>query len=76
MPEGVEGLVPYKGSLDDVLYQILGGLRSGMGYLGARNLEELQKNAVFVRITHSGKTESHIHNLQYVQGTLNYQISK
>ncbi len=76
VPEGVEGLVPYKGSLDDVLYQILGGLRSGMGYLGARNLEELQKNAVFVRITHSGKTESHIHNLQYVQGTLNYQISK
>ncbi|CAG9045771.1 Inosine-5'-monophosphate dehydrogenase [Chlamydia abortus] len=43
VPEGVEGLVPYKGSLDDVLYQILGGLRSGMGYLGARNLEELQK---------------------------------
>lgn len=48
VPEGVEGLVPYKGSFDDVLYQILGGLRSGMGYLGARNLEELQKNAEFI----------------------------
>ncbi|AAF39297.1 guanosine monophosphate reductase [Chlamydia muridarum str. Nigg] len=76
VPEGVEGLVPYKGSLHDVLYQILGGIRSGMGYLGAHNLEELRQNAVFSRITHSGRSESHIHNLQYIQHAPNYQISK
>ncbi|BAE81199.1 inosine-5'-monophosphate dehydrogenase [Chlamydia felis Fe/C-56] len=76
VPEGVEGLVPYKGSLHDVLYQILGGIRSGMGYVGARNLEELRKNAVFARITHSGRTESHIHNLQHIQQAPNYLVSK
>ncbi|SYX09046.1 Inosine-5'-monophosphate dehydrogenase,inosine 5'-monophosphate dehydrogenase,L-lactate dehydrogenase (FMN-dependent) and related alpha-hydroxy acid dehydrogenases,inosine-5'-monophosphate dehydrogenase,IMP dehydrogenase / GMP reductase domain [Chlamydia poikilotherma] len=76
VPEGVEGLVPYKGSLDDVLYQILGGIRSGMGYLGAHNLEELRQNAVFARITHSGRAESHIHNLQHIQHAPNYLISK
>ncbi|MEF9497077.1 IMP dehydrogenase [Chlamydia sp. 04-14] len=76
VPEGVEGLVPYKGSLHDVLYQILGGIRSGMGYLGARNLEELRQNAVFARITHSGRSESHTHNLQHIQHAPNYLISK
>ncbi|WP_201456961.1 IMP dehydrogenase [Chlamydia sp. 17-3921] len=75
VPEGVEGLVPFKGSINDVLYQILGGLRSGMGYLGARTLKELKEQAIFTRISQSGRAESHIHNLQYVKNTPNYSIT-
>ncbi|WP_348662610.1 IMP dehydrogenase [Chlamydia vaughanii] len=76
VPEGVEGLVPYKGALSDVLYQIIGGIRSGMGYIGAHNLEELRQKAVFTRITHSGRSESHTHTLQHVQQAPNYLVAK
>jgi IMP dehydrogenase len=63
VPEGVEALVPYRGSANDVLYQLVGGLRSGMSYAGARNLKELAENAEFIRITSAGKTESNPHDV-------------
>lgn len=64
VPEGVEGLVPYKGDVSDVLVQLVGGLRSGMSYLGARTLEELQQNAQFVQITAAGLQESRPHDIE------------
>ena len=63
--EGVEGLVPYSGKLENHLHQLLGGLRSGMLSTGARTIEELQKKAEFVRITNAGNIESHPHNIFY-----------
>jgi IMP dehydrogenase len=67
VPEGVEAVVPYRGSLADVLYQQVGGLRSGMSYLNARTLEDLRKNARFVRMTDAGRAESQPHDLTYVE---------
>lgn len=64
VPEGVEGLVPYKGDVSDVLVQLVGGLRSGMSYLGARTLSELQQNAEFVQITAAGLVESRPHDIE------------
>jgi IMP dehydrogenase len=66
VPEGVEAVVPYRGSLTDVLYQHVGGLRSGMSYLNARSLAELRQHARFVRITEAGRAESRPHDLTYV----------
>jgi IMP dehydrogenase len=66
VPEGVEAVVPYRGSLADVLYQQVGGLRSGMSYLNARTLQELREHARFVRMTDAGRAESNPHDLQYV----------
>lgn len=71
VPEGISGRVPYKGFLSEVIYQMVGGLRAGMGYCGARNLEEL-KNAKFVRITSAGFTESHPHNITITREAPNY----
>lgn len=71
VPEGIVGRVPYKGSVSETIYQLMGGLRSGMGYCGAHNLEELQK-ARFVRITAAGVTESHPHNVTITSETPNY----
>lgn len=70
--EGVEARVPYKGMLGDVLFQLVGGLRSGMGYLGALNLDELRANARFVRITSGGLHESHPHNVTITEEPINY----
>src|ERR671932_1357824 len=67
VPEGVEAVVPYRGSLAEVLYQQVGGLRSGMSYLNARTLEDLRKHARFVRMTDAGRAESKPHDLQYVE---------
>ncbi|HEX8966904.1 MAG TPA: IMP dehydrogenase [Chloroflexota bacterium] len=67
VPEGVEAVVQYRGSLADVLYQQVGGLRSGMSYLNARTLEELRHNARFVRMTDAGRAESQPHDLTYVE---------
>ena len=67
VPEGVEAVVPYRGSLSDVLYQQVGGLRSGMSYLNARTLPELRANARFVRMTDAGRAESKPHDLTYVE---------
>ena len=66
VPEGVEAVVPYRGSLAEVLYQHVGGLRSGMSYLNARNLPELRRNARFVRMTDAGRAESAPHDLTFV----------
>lgn len=73
VPEGVEGLVPYRGELSDVIYQMLGGLRSGMGYCGAADIETLRTNGKFVRITGAGLHESHPHDIAMTGGEPNYQ---
>ena len=71
VPEGISGRVPYKGFLSEVIYQMVGGLRAGMGYCGAKNIEEVKK-AKFIRITNSGITESHPHNISITREALNY----
>jgi len=72
VPEGVEGRVPYKGPLSKVVYQLMGGLRSGLGYCGAHNIPELWEKATFVRITDSGLRESHVHDVQITEEPPNY----
>ncbi len=72
VPEGIEGQVPYKGPLADYVYQLMGGLRSGMGYVGAHSLEELRTGARFVRITHAGLIESHPHSVTITKEAPNY----
>jgi IMP dehydrogenase len=74
VPEGIEGQVPYKGRLNDVIYQMMGGLRSGMGYVGAANLAELREKAQFVRITNAGLLESHPHGVIITKEAPNYQV--
>lgn len=74
VPEGIEGRVPYRGRLSDVIYQLVGGLRSGMGYVGAKNLEELRQRAKFVRITWAGYKESHVHDVQITKEAPNYWV--
>jgi IMP dehydrogenase len=71
--EGVEGRVPYKGPLSDVVFQLMGGLRSGMGYVGASNLSELREKAQFTRITAGGLKESHVHDITITEEPVNYQ---
>ncbi|MGC8663266.1 MAG: IMP dehydrogenase [Thermoplasmata archaeon] len=70
--EGVEGAVPYKGKLEDVVYQLAGGLKSGMGYVGATNIEELRKNSKFIRMTGEGLRESHPHDVTIITEVPNY----
>ncbi|MEJ5338115.1 MAG: IMP dehydrogenase, partial [Aquificaceae bacterium] len=74
VPEGIEGRVPYRGKLSDVIYQLVGGLRSGMGYVGASSLEELRQKAKFVRITWAGYRESHVHDVQITKEAPNYWV--
>jgi len=74
VPEGIEGRVPYKGKLAEVVYQLVGGLRSGMGYVGARSIKELQEKAKFVRITWAGYRESHVHDVQITKEAPNYWV--
>ncbi|WP_456321972.1 IMP dehydrogenase [Palaeococcus sp. (in: euryarchaeotes)] len=76
VPEGVEGVVPYKGSLGAVLYQLIGGLRAGMGYVGARNIEELKEKGEFVIITHAGVKESHPHDIFITNEAPNYPAGR
>ncbi len=71
--EGVEGRVPYKGPLSDVIFQLMGGLRSGMGYVGAASLEQLRERATFTRITPGGLRESHVHDIVITEEPTNYQ---
>jgi IMP dehydrogenase len=71
--EGVEGRVPYKGPLSDVIFQLMGGLRSGMGYVGASSLEQLRERATFTRITAGGLRESHVHDVVITEEPTNYQ---
>ena len=72
VPEGVEGRVPYKGPLSDTIYQMMGGLRSGMGYVGCANIAEMHEKAQFVRITSAGLRESHPHDIQITKEAPNY----
>ena len=72
VPEGVEGRVPYKGPLSDTIYQMMGGLRSGMGYVGCANITEMHEKAQFVRITSAGLRESHPHDIQITKEAPNY----
>lgn len=74
VPEGIEGRVPYKGSLSETVYQLMGGLRSGMGYLGSKTLDELQKNAAFVKISSAGLRESHAHDVIITKEAPNYRL--
>ncbi len=76
VPEGVEGQVPYKGQLRDVIYQMMGGLRSGMGYVGAHDLPELREKARFVRISNAGLLESHPHGVLITKEAPNYQARR
>jgi len=71
--EGIEGMVPYKGPLKDYIYQLCGGLRSGMGYCGARDLESLKVHAEFIEISSAGLKESHPHDIRITKETPNYQ---
>ena len=75
VPEGVEGRVPYRGTLGDFVYQLVGGLRAGMGYCGARNIEELKKTSRFVRISAASVHESHPHDIQITKEAPNYSAS-
>jgi len=74
VPEGIEGRVPFRGSLSNSIYQIMGGLKAGMGYVGCRTIEELRQKARFVRITPSGLRESHVHDVIITKEAPNYRI--
>lgn len=74
VPEGIEGRVAYKGTVADMVTQLVGGLRSGMGYTGCRNISELQNNATFVRITSAGLRESHVHDVIITKEAPNYRL--
>ncbi|PMP84641.1 MAG: IMP dehydrogenase, partial [Chloroflexus aggregans] len=70
--EGIEGMVPFKGPLSDTVYQLVGGLRAGMGYVGAANIEALRRDARFIRITTAGQIESHPHDVVITKQAPNY----
>jgi len=74
VPEGVEGRVPYRGPLDKVLHQLVGGLKAAMGYTGNRTMEEMQTNCRMVKITNAGLRESHVHDIEMVAETPNYRL--
>ncbi|WP_457741464.1 IMP dehydrogenase [Thermococcus sp.] len=76
VPEGVEGVVPYKGPVGEVLYQLVGGLKSGMGYVGAKNIAELKEKGEFVIITQAGVKESHPHDIFITNEAPNYPVGK
>ena len=74
VPEGIEGRVPYRGPLEAMVYQLVGGLRSGMGYLGCSSIQELQEKAQFVRISGAGLRESHVHDVIITREAPNYHV--
>jgi IMP dehydrogenase len=74
VPEGIVGRVPYQGKLTDIIYQLMGGLRSGMGYVGCRTVPELMSQARFVRITPAGLRESHVHDVVITKESPNYRL--
>ncbi len=76
VPEGIEGRVPYKGTLVNIVHQMMGGLRSSMGLTGCRTIEELREKAEFVKVTAAGMNESHVHDVQITKEAPNYQIGK
>ncbi len=74
MPEGIEGRVPYKGPLSEMVYQFVGGLRAGMGYCGARTIGNCRTNAQFLRVTSAGLRESHVHDVIITKEAPNYRL--
>ena len=74
VPEGVEGRVEYKGNVSKIIYQLQGGLKSSMGYIGAKNLDEIKKRAKFIKITKAGFYESMVHSVEITQKTINYKL--
>jgi IMP dehydrogenase len=74
VPEGIEGRVPHRGPLEGMVYQLVGGLRSGMGYLGCATIAELQANARFIRISNAGLRESHVHDVIITREAPNYHV--
>jgi len=74
VPEGIEGRVPYKGSVKNVIHQLMGGLRSSMGYVGVGNIKDMREKAEFVQITNSGMRESHVHDVQITKEAPNYRL--
>ena len=74
VPEGVEGRVEYKGSISKIIYQLQGGLRSSMGYIGAKNLNEIKKKAKFIKITKAGFYESMVHSVEMTQKSIDYKL--
>jgi IMP dehydrogenase len=74
VPEGIEGKVPYKGSASAILHQLVGGLKSGMGYMGAQSIADLQAKAKFVQISSSGLRESHVHDVSITKEAPNYRL--
>ncbi len=75
VPEGIEGRVPYKGPMSAIVHQLMGGLRSSMGYTGCKNVEEMRTKTQFVKITASGMSESHVHDVSITKETPNYRVS-
>ncbi|MDT8422739.1 MAG: IMP dehydrogenase [Desulfuromonadales bacterium] len=76
VPEGIEGRVPFRGSLSTNIHQLIGGLRAGMGYTGCRNIKELQQKASFIRITNAGLRESHVHDVAITHEAPNYRVER
>ena len=74
VPEGIEGRVPYKGKLSKIIEQLVGGLRQSMGYTGCKDIDSLQSNTEFVRITDSGKREGHVHDVSITKEAPNYSV--
>jgi IMP dehydrogenase len=74
VPEGIEGRVPYRGPLSMIIHQLVGGLRSGMGYTGSGSIQELQQKARFVRISNAGMRESHVHDVTITREAPNYRV--
>jgi IMP dehydrogenase len=74
VPEGIVGRVPYKGPIGDNVYQLIGGLKAGMGYVGSRTIEELREKARFVRISGAGLRESHVHDVIITEEAPNYRL--
>jgi IMP dehydrogenase len=74
VPEGVDGRVEYKGNVSKIIYQLKGGLRSSMGYIGAKKLNDIKKNAKFIKITKAGFYESMVHSVEMIETTLNYKL--
>jgi IMP dehydrogenase len=74
VPEGIEGRVPYRGPLSVMIFQLVGGLKSGMGYVGARDIEDLRKRATFLKVTAAGLKESHVHDVIITKEAPNYRV--
>ena len=73
VPEGIEGRVPYKGPMVNIVHQLMGGLRASMGYTGSPNIDAMRRDTQFIRITNAGMKESHVHDVSIVKEAPNYQ---